>query len=161
MRGPTYAFPMTRGEVPNVLSSRMRTAWPETVTRAIIRTVVFESVLVLSPLCEVPHAVTHRSAAGAGCRAAVPESSSRARPITSPTLDRTRAFVMRGVYRQIAVVGAGFSRPDPVETVVVCENQRSHNLARQEDSAMPTRFRSALIIVVAAVAVAGAVWAQV
>src|SRR5678815_4491090 len=104
-----YAFAMTSGEVPNVLSTRMRTAWPETVTLAIIRTVVFDTTFVPSPLCEVPQAVTHRSDAGAGCCAPVPESKSRARPATTP--DRTRAFVMRAVYRQI----------DPAQTVVVCD----------------------------------------
>jgi hypothetical protein len=87
----------------------MRTAWPETVTLAIIRTVVFDIASVPSPLCEVPHAVTHRSDAGAGCGAAVPESRSRARPATTP--ESTRAFLMRGVYRQI----------DSAEAVVVCE----------------------------------------
>src|SRR5215510_10348376 len=99
----------------------MRTAWPEIVTLAIIRTVVFDTAPVPSPLCEVPHAVTHRSDAGAACRAARPESRSSATPATTAILDRTEAVAMRGVYRQIAVVGAGFSRPDPVETLVVCE----------------------------------------
>jgi hypothetical protein len=51
----------------------MRTACPEIVTLAIIRTVVLDSVSTPGPLCDVPHAVTHRSDAGAGCRAAVVE----------------------------------------------------------------------------------------
>src|SRR5262245_53769883 len=95
MRGPTYAFPITRGEVPNVLSSRMRTAWPEMVTLAIIRTVVFDATSMPSPLCEVSHAVIHRSDEGAGCCAGVAESTSNARPATNPILDRADAVVMR------------------------------------------------------------------
>src|SRR4029434_11239930 len=95
MRCPAYAFPITSGEVPNVLSSRMRTAWPEMVTLAIIRTVVFDTASMPSPLCEVPHAVIHRSDAGAGGRAGVADSRSRASAVTKPILDRTEAVVMR------------------------------------------------------------------
>jgi hypothetical protein len=83
------------------------------VTLAIIRTVVFETPPVPSPLCEVPHAVTHRSGAGAACRAEVPESSSSAKPATNAILDRTEALLMRGVYRQIARKSSNAQLPIP------------------------------------------------
>ena len=102
---------MTSGDVPNVLSSRTRTAWPEMVTLAIIRTVVFDTAPVPSPCCEDPHAVTHRSEAGAACRAAVPEARSSARPATTAILDRTEAVAMRGVYRQIALTTSNVQLP--------------------------------------------------
>src|SRR5262245_46460801 len=66
------------------------------VTLAIIRTVVFDPTPVPSPCCEVPHAVTHRSGAGAACRAAVAEARSSARAATTAILDRTEAVAMRG-----------------------------------------------------------------
>ena len=96
-----------------MLSSRMRTAWPEMVTLAIIRTVVFDTTSMPSPLCEVPHAVIHRSDAGAGCCAGVAESTSNARPATNPILDRTDAVVMRPSLRQVALITSNAQIPIP------------------------------------------------
>ena len=82
-----------------MLSSRMRTDSPEMVTRAIMRTVVFDTAFMPSPFCEVPQAVIHLSDAGGRCRATVPEPRSTARPATSALLE-SKVVVKRRRLRQ-------------------------------------------------------------
>ena len=58
-RCPTYPLAIVTGFVPNVLSSRMRTASPGIVTRAIMRTVTFVIGVTPRPFCDVAQAVIH------------------------------------------------------------------------------------------------------
>src|SRR6185503_981009 len=57
-RGATVACPIASGAVPKVLSTRMRTAEPGSVTRAIMRAVAFEIFISLRLCWEAPQAAT-------------------------------------------------------------------------------------------------------
>src|SRR5262245_42081917 len=59
-----------------------------------MRTVVFANASAPSALCDVPHAVTQRSDAGACCSVAVADPRSTAKPAITAILDRTEAVVM-------------------------------------------------------------------
>src|SRR5216684_6167844 len=86
-RCPTYILPIARGLVPNVLSSRMRTASPGIVTRATMRTVALVIVVMPGPCCELPQAVIHVADEGrCSPSATIPEPRSSATTAAIPVV---------------------------------------------------------------------------
>ena len=83
-RSPMVALPNATGAVPNVLSRRMRTLSPGTVTRAIMRMVALLILAMPSPCCDVAQAVAQAGPASRGAAAAgsiQADAAARARAI--------------------------------------------------------------------------------
>jgi hypothetical protein len=76
------------------------------VTRAIMRTVVFDTAFMPSSFCEVLQAVIHLSDAGGCWPARIPEPDSAATPATMAIPTNKEALVMPGSVNQV-VPGGG------------------------------------------------------